>query len=102
MDTLQDKVRNILLEGIDLVNEEREPDNMVGKNNAEPLFGSKSKLGSLGLVNLLLHVEETIEDEFGVQLPLTDDTDLFSSDGPLENLNRFVQHITRTLHEQLS
>jgi len=102
IEQLQQKVRSILMDGIDLINEEREPANMVGKSGSEPLFGTASILGSLGLINLLLHMEETIEDDFGLHLPLTDSQDSFSSDGPLENLDRFVLQITRILHEKLN
>ncbi|MEO1999415.1 MAG: hypothetical protein ABGZ17_29570 [Planctomycetaceae bacterium] len=100
-DNLSEQIQSIIHNGIDVVNLELDPNNQVAKDADTPLFGPNSSLGSLGLVNLLLYVEESVEEKFGFELMLTDDAAIFDSDGPLGRLEDFVHSVTDQIRERL-
>ncbi|MBF0624639.1 MAG: hypothetical protein HQL82_07505 [Magnetococcales bacterium] len=93
MNDIAGRVRELVFESIDDVNLGLDPDNRLTKDDSEPLFGPNSRLGSLGLVNLLLAVEERVEAGFGQPILITDNPTLFNSEGPLRSLGVFIDFV---------
>ena len=63
---MRKKIISIIFQTIDLVNEQNDQDELIEKSETTELYGSKSKLDSLGLVSLIVEVEQNIEDEFDI------------------------------------
>jgi acyl carrier protein len=63
------------------------------------LFGRGSKLDSLGLVNLILMVEERIESTYGVKLTLADERALSQERSPFRSVPRLAEYICVLLGE---
>ncbi|MEO5366380.1 MAG: hypothetical protein H7831_08510 [Magnetococcus sp. WYHC-3] len=99
MNDLTSRVRTLVYESIDEINPGLDPDNRLTRQDAERLFGPGSRLGSLGLVNLLLAVEDRVESGFGLSIQLTDSPALFSSDGPLRSLGAFIDCVADMVHK---
>ena len=61
------------------------------------LFGAKSALDSLGLVNLIASVEEKIASAFGKNLVLADEQAMSQTRSPFRTVDAFTDHIESLL-----
>lgn len=67
-----------------------------------PLFGNTGKLDSLGLINLIVSVEQNIEDEFDFTLSLANDRALSQKHSPFRTVGSLADYIEMLLEEQLN
>ena len=74
------------------LNIEREPDT--------PLFGSNSDLDSLGLVNLIVNIEENINNEYDVSISIADNRAMSQKNSPFRNVGTLSNYITELLNEE--
>ncbi|MCI0400487.1 MAG: acyl carrier protein [Gammaproteobacteria bacterium] len=68
-----------------------------------PLFGREGILESLGLVSLVVSVEQAIEDEFGVSISLADDRALAQTKSPyrtVASLAEYAGHLIQQVEGQ--
>ncbi len=65
------------------------------------LFGSESKLDSLGLVNLIIDIEQRFTDELGVEVLLTDDTVMSDFSSVFGNIGTLVDYISLLLEKDV-
>jgi D-alanine--poly(phosphoribitol) ligase subunit 2 len=63
------------------------------------LFGRGGKLDSLGLINLIVLTEETIEDEFGVSVALADERAMSQESSPFTSVASFAAYVRQRLDE---
>ena len=66
------------------------------------LFGGNSKLDSLGLVNLIVAVEQNIEDEFDITITLADERSMSQKHSPFRTVGSLVDYIEMLLKEKLN
>ncbi len=66
------------------------------------LFGSKSALDSVGLVNLLADVEETISVRFGKDFVLADEQAMSRTHSPFRRVDSLADYIVEKLSEPRS
>jgi acyl carrier protein len=85
--------REIVYAAIAAVNEELPQGSRIEADDPTPLAGPDSGLDSLRLINLVVHVEDGIERDHGLQVSLTDSPDLFDSGGPLATTGGFIDHV---------
>ena len=78
---------------IDQVNLGRRQDKRVGKTPATPLLGPGSALDSLGLVNLVVAVEEQMAERFGVEINLAGHAASSQEQHPLTSVDTLVRYI---------
>jgi D-alanine--poly(phosphoribitol) ligase subunit 2 len=64
------------------------------------LFGDGGSLDSLGLVRLVVAVENAIEDDYGKVLTLADDRAMSQKNSPFRSVGTMADYITMLLHEQ--
>ena len=57
-----------------------------------PLYGREGSLDSLGLVNLVIAVEQAIEDELGVTVTLADEKALSQKSSPFRTIGSLAQY----------
>ena len=62
----------------------------LGEN--APLYGREGSLDSLGLVNLVIAVEQAIEDELGVTVTLADEKALSQKSSPFRTIGSLAQY----------
>lgn len=58
-----------------------------------PLFGSASRLDSLGLVNLIVAVEERLHKTLGVSLTLADERAMSRRQSPFRTVSSLAEYI---------
>ena len=92
---------DVVFRAIDHVNELLPDSSAIAKSSDEPLAGAGSKLDSMGIVNLIVAVEEEVVRQCGAQLNLADARGSAASD-PLETVGALVRYLRETLAGQQS
>lgn len=90
-------ILEVIYRSIDEVNEQQPPDKRVGKSLDTVLLGEGSPLESLGVVNLIVALEQNLELRLGVSASLTDDERLYRSDSPLGTVRSLAGHLADVL-----
>lgn len=94
------KVLDLILEVIEELNLEREPEDRVEKSANAVLFGSGSNLDSLGLVGLIVATEQKIDDRFGVAITLADEKAMSLKNSPFRTVRTLADYATEEIREQ--
>jgi acyl carrier protein len=93
----QKDLENLIISELKEINDRLPVERKFEVNETTPLFGKRSKLDSLGLVNLLVGLEEKISSKYDVSITLTDESVLSPINNPLENPVTFAKHINSVL-----
>ena len=95
--TANDKVVAAINSAIDDLNEVLEPDERLAKSAQVALIGQDARLDSLGLVNLIVLVEEKIQQQFGVGITLVDERAMSQSKSPFRTLGTLAEFVQEQL-----
>jgi len=66
------------------------------------LIGSKSVLDSLGLVTLVVDIEQRVEQEYGCYVPLTDERAMSQTHSPFRSPLTLADYLSRLLIESVT
>ena len=66
-------------------------------NDDTPIFGAKSNIDSLGLVTLLINIEQKIEDEMNVTITIADERAMSQKNSPFKTIKSLTDFITDKL-----
>jgi len=94
------KIISMVYEAIDSINEQNDQDELIEKSENTTLFGKDSKLDSLGLVNLIVAVEQNIEDEFETTITLADERAMSQKHSPFRTVGFLADYIEILLEEK--
>lgn len=92
-----EKVTNLLYEAIKEFNSENSYN--LNQSLETVLFGEKSPLDSLGLVNFIVAVEEKIEDDLDLTLTLADEKAMSERNSPFRTIQAFRDYILKLVEE---
>ena len=95
---LKIKILDVIYKSIDKINEMNEK-YTLSKKIDEPLIGPSSNLDSLGLVNLIVNIEQNIEDEFSVSVTLADEKALSQERSPFRTIDSLADYIGLLMSE---
>lgn len=87
------EIVDIVYEVMKELNEEREDATKLDLNENTMLFGRDSNLDSLELVTIIVGVEQTILDELGVEITLTDEKAMSQARSPFRTVGSLVDYI---------
>jgi len=96
---MKEKILQSIYNSIDSLNTQLPREEQIEKSNSTALFGSGSKLDSLGLINLIVAVEQNIEDEFETCITLADERALSQNQSPFRTVGSLVDYIEILLKE---
>ena len=99
---MHEKILNLIYVTLDEYNEQLSDELQLEKSSDTKLFGRGSKLDSLGLVNLIVAVEQNIEDEFDVIITLADERAMSQEHSPFRTVGSLVDYIEVLLGEKLN
>jgi acyl carrier protein len=85
-----------VLEAVEQTNRSRVPEQQLEVSPDAALFGAPSPLDSLGLVALLIDIEEAFERD-GHAIVLSDERALSQSRSPFRNIPSLVDYIERLI-----
>ena len=99
---MKNRIVEIITNSIDEINEQLAPKDQLEVSSDTHLFGNESKLDSLGLVNLIVTVEQEIEDKFDIPITLADERAMSQKHSPFRTLGSLVDYIEILLKEKLN
>ena len=78
-----------------------ESDN-ININSDSIIYGDNSPLDSLALVSLIVAVEQSMEDEFGITITLADERAMSLDNSPFRSVASLAGYIEELLEEELN
>ncbi len=93
------KIKQVIIDTIEEINRLIQKDHQLEKSTETVLFGNNGKLDSLGLINLLVTVEQNIEDEFDINLTIADERAMSQKQSPFRTIGTLVDYIDILLKE---
>jgi D-alanine--poly(phosphoribitol) ligase subunit 2 len=90
---VNETILNTVFKALDELNEQ------LTKSTKTVLFGNNGQLDSLGLVNLLVIIEQNIEDEFDVNITIADERAMSQKHSPFRTIGTLVDYIDMLLKE---
>lgn len=93
----EERVRGLVAEAIAELNQQLPPRQRLDVVGEAPLYGDGGPLDSLGLVNLIVGVEEKVTAAFGHTPNLADETLLAGPDNPFRDVSALVAHVAAAL-----
>ena len=97
MDIENHQVEELLFEVIGEVNEQLPEDQRIEKKKSTLLFGEDGVLDSLGLVNLIISIEQKIQDELGSTVVLVDEAAMSQTSSPFRSVDVLIDYIAGLL-----
>ena len=95
------KIQKVIFDSIDEMNEQLDAEDRLTKSDNTILFSPGSKLDSMGLVNLVIAVEQNIEEEFGVIITIADERAMSQKNSPFRSVASLTNYIDMLLREKL-
>jgi D-alanine--poly(phosphoribitol) ligase subunit 2 len=94
-----DRILPLILAAAREMNEQLENKIPLENGPEAPLFGAQGVLDSLGLVTLLVAVEQAIEEAFGIPLVLADEKALSRGKSPFRTVGALAQYIEERIQK---
>ena len=98
---MNDRIKLVIMNSIEEINRQLENEHQLEKSTNTVLFGEDGKLDSLGLINLVVAVEQNIEDEFDVTITLADERAMSQETSPFRTVGTLADYIEMLLEEKL-
>lgn len=72
----------------------------ITKDINTKLFGSESDLDSLGLVNLIVSLEEAINDKYNISISIADEKAMSQKQSPFKSIETLTDYLLKLITEQ--
>ena len=95
-------IENVIYSVIEKLNKTLPKEEHLEKSLLAPIYGRNGKLDSLGLVNLILTIEQQIEDEYGLKINLADERAVSQKNSPFESVETLTNYIAILLDKQMN
>ena len=99
---MKKKIVEIIYKTIDELNEHRGPEEQISKTEDTEFLGHDSVLDSLGLVNLIVSLEQSINDELDVEITLADERAMMMASSPFRSVSTLTEFIETLIAESES
>ncbi len=96
----RDQVANCVLAAIDTLNPQLESDRQIERSLTAKLFGREAPLDSLGLVNLIVTVEEQLSDDLDVTITLANEKAMSRRTSPFRSVDVLIDFILEMLSDE--
>ena len=85
---------------IDEINGQLPKGKKIEKSINTALFGNGGKLDSLGLISLVTAIEQRIEEDLGMPVPILEEMEALENDNPFETIATLVDYIVFKLKKK--
>ena len=92
-------IENIIINAVKEINERLPKEQQISKTSKTVLFGKSGQLDSLGLVNLLVIIEQNIENEFDISFTIADERVMSQKKSPFRTVESLADFIKMHLKE---
>jgi D-alanine--poly(phosphoribitol) ligase subunit 2 len=96
---LRDDLLNLVLRSVELYCDENGIAVDINKREDLRLFGGEGLLDSLGLVSLIVQIEEEIEDRYNLSVVLADEKAMSRRTSPFAKVSFLVDYIFEILNQ---
>jgi acyl carrier protein len=93
----QEQITQIIYEVIDETNAELPAEKRLEKSPETVLLGSHGKLDSLGVVHLIVAVEDRLRDDLGVSVTLADERAMSQNNSPFRSVSSLSAYIAQLM-----
>jgi D-alanine--poly(phosphoribitol) ligase subunit 2 len=97
---MRNDILKIIYSAIDELNSQAEPEDQISKTEETVIFGKGSNIGSIELVNLIVSVEQSINDEFNLEINLADERAMSQKDSPFRTVSSLADYIITLIQEK--
>jgi acyl carrier protein len=97
-----DKIYTSIYKAIDEVNIQLSKNEQLSKDPDTILYGDSSVLDSLGLINIIVAVEQNIADDFEKIIILADERAMSQEKSPFRTVGSLADYIELLLEEKLN
>ena len=87
------RIQDLIVCSVQEFNEQMPNEIKIEQSASATLFGKDGKLDSLGLVNLIVKIEQDIEDEFDVSITIADEKAMSQSRSPFRSIGALADYI---------
>ena len=98
--TMKNDILEAIYAGIDQLNRQNPDAKPVRKALDTALYGSSSDLDSLGLINLVVAVEQNVEQKLKVPITLVDDRALSQEVSPFSTVQALADYVEGLIREK--
>jgi D-alanine--poly(phosphoribitol) ligase subunit 2 len=98
----REKILGCVISAIDEINQELPEGVQLEKNLTTVLYGDESVLDSLGLVNLIVITEETVENRFDIAITIANEKAMSLKNSPFRTIDSLTSYIETLLVEKLN
>lgn len=91
------QIIELIYSSIDEINKNRDAEKLIEKSEDTVIFGANSKLDSLGLVNLIVSLEEKVNDAFAKNITLADERAMSLEKSPFRTVRTLSDFILELL-----
>lgn len=91
--TLEGEITQMILEALRELRTHQGKQRMAELSPTTRLYGHGSDVDSLGLVQLLIDVEERVSDRYGVPVGLTDEKAMSQAHSPFRSVDSLAQYL---------
>ena len=97
---MKNKIVELIYRTIDELNEQREADDQISKTEDTVILGHDSMIDSLGLVNLIVSLEQSVNDEMDVEITLADERAMMMESSPFRTVMTLADFIETLLVQE--
>ncbi len=95
-----DNIYKSIYKSIDEVNSQMSKDEQLIKSPDTVLYGESSSLDSIGLINIIVTVEQNIEDDFEKSITLADQKAMSQKQSPFKTVESLAKYIQILIEEK--
>ena len=96
---MKNKIVQAIYEVFDELNSERELGNQLVKADNTVILGADGKLDSLGLVTLIVFLEEKLNDSLGIDITLADERAMSLEVSPFKTVSTLTDYVQVLIRE---
>jgi len=94
-----ERIVQVVYAAVDELNKQLPKATRVEKSMDSVLYGKSGTLESLDFVTFIMEVEQKMNDEFGVEILVTDENLLSKEKSPFQTLGTLTEHLSELLKE---
>lgn len=102
MDPARSHITDIVLKTLHELGEDIGVDELKTADEKTRLFGTKSALDSINLVNFIADVEERISDQFKIEIVLANQSAISRTHSPFRRVSSCIDYIMELISERTS
>ena len=92
----REEILKVVLEGLEMCNHARPDESQIPLESGTELFGENGHLDSMGLVSLLLDIEDALLDA-GYEISLSDEKAMSQKNSPFRSVDTLTDYVQNCL-----